>query len=217
MTIEITHSKDGVEIPEDGLKFEFTIEREGEPDVHQTIVLHDLLAGLNCKVSENKSQSQAQSFASFATQMGYEGEDAEARILADYPRVRPRMEGGEVVCRSWSLITQWEREVRAARQKKARETMEAEGTEISPGQISYALDLIPKLREKNFDVLADTLHNLVQVDEVSEGPKGAAMSGAISKARDLLDMTTPRSTGDQAKQQPTHQSSEKVDPPEEPF
>lgn len=217
--MQITHSKDGVEIPEEGLPFEVVTGPEGEQTT-TVLVLHDLLAGLNCKVNPDKTQSQAQSFASFAVQSGFLDEDS---ILAKYRYAAPREVDGEIQCRSWSLISTWENQIKDARAKQARQTMRDNGTEISAGQVSEAMRLIPLLKDADFGDLAATLHRLVQVNEEIEGPQGATISASIGQAHRLLNMSQPRREQGSSGSSTEHTSDSKVtDPsdavdPTEPF
>lgn len=214
--MDVTKSKDGVDIKPEGEEFSFSFEVDGEP-VIKTIVLHDLLAGLSMKVSEGKTQSQAQSFASFAVQKGFTSEE---QILDRFPQHRPRPTDGGIDCTAWKLISTWSNEIADERQRKSRESMREEGKEMTTSQMGYAFRLAEDLDKHGFTKAATDLRDLIQVNEEVEGPKGAALSAGINNAKRLIEMAAPkRQQKGSSNQPPTRVSTTQVTDPgqEEPF
>lgn len=189
MTIKVTHSSDGVEIPDDGVTYTFLVGPQDE-QVEQSITLHDCLAGLNMEIRPGRKQAQAKTFASFALQMGFTNEED---ILSEHREARPYLnEDGDVASNAWRLISRWEQTIQAQRQKKARQTMRESGREITPGQMNFAWNLIPRLRANSLETLANDIMEILQINEEVKGPQGAVLSASLDKAKTLLDLAEPK-------------------------
>lgn len=183
-------SNDGVEIPEEGMSFEVIRHFNTPEQVTETMVLKELLRGLNVIKREGNVQSQAASFCSYARQMGYTTEE---EIIAAEPWVvLPRRDKkGQEYYPAWQLISTWEQAVREERSDKALTSMK--GKPITDRQIAMITKgdennpgLIPRLREQGYDDLANTLHSTIQIGDRADA------SQWIARAMSLLGMNDPR-------------------------
>lgn len=184
-------SQDGQDIPDGGISFDVSV-RTDTGTVVKSITLNHMLQGVNLEKKAGAQQSQAQLLANRLLSKGIETEeDARTR----FPRI--------AVEDSWRIIQILGNQQQDERVRDTIERWTEEGRTISGNQISLGQSMAAALKENGFLKLADRIMDAIESDEVTEGPKAAALFAMIDKGQNLLPEDHALSAASRAKRRST--------------